>query len=189
MTKCRIPLLFFLLALGLALAGCSVSSTSTSEVSASYSVTEEGDEAEDLATEDVEAEDASEAYINRDYLLETYPWAAVGEGDDGCTHYLLYDNEDVTQAMLVILDEEAGSCTFAEGPVDWEGDDMTIHDTEEEGAFITLTVTESLDDGLQVRFQDDTTADLAYTDAEETVDQILELFDTVPMRPLLLDNQ
>ena len=66
---------------------------------------------------------------------------------------------------------------------------MTIHDTEEEGAFITLTVTESLDDGLQVRFQDDTTADLAYTDAEETVDQILELFDTVPMRPLLLDNQ
>ena len=66
MTKCRIPLLFFLLALGLALAGCSVSSTSTSEVSASYSVTEEGDEAEDLATEDVEAEDASEAYINRD---------------------------------------------------------------------------------------------------------------------------
>lgn len=130
-------------------------------------ISEEGLDEEEPARPDPEAQ--------RQYLAGKYAFGCEAEDSDGITYYMLFDNQDLENVLLVYLFPDKETATYAEGEVSYENNQYTIHDMSEDMA-VTFEIPESREDGMDLVFLNtDETIVFQLGDKDEMIEDVVDI--------------
>ena len=175
-------------------AGADVSSEAAADVASSVGETIAASEEETAAaeeeTEEVSTAEETEAApaeekteeanggSQKAYLSGTYPYGSKAEDASGVTYFLLYNDHDMTRAMLTYLFPDQSTVTFVEGEVTTDDEGYTIHDIQEDIA-VTFRVVGTDDHGFDIQFyQTDEVISFVNDDVRDVIDDVCGCLET-----------
>ncbi len=129
---------------------------------------EAGEEAEEAVEE--AAEDAAEAdpYAA---MKAVYTKAGAGQGADGIYYFLAYD-ENVDNAIFVMLEGSGEKSMNIVGPVTQNDNLLTITDTKDESISLTFGLSDISEQGFTMVLKNGEEIPMGFTDAGKVIDII-----------------